>query len=55
MLVVRAVREESERDELASLAVLRPCCLMNLLSLRGNVVWPMRDVVMMDVHSVDVA
>ena len=53
--VVRAVRDEVERDILDNLAALRPCFIVDLWSARLNVVWPRRDVVRREVHSVEVA
>ena len=52
--VVRAVKDEAERDILDNLAALRPCFMVDLWSARQNVVWP-RDVVRREVHSVEVA
>jgi len=53
--VVRAVKDEAERDILDNLAALRPCFIVDLWSARLNVVWPRRDVVRREVHSVEVA
>ena len=55
MSVVRVVRDESERDRLDNLAALRPCFMVDLCSASENMVWPRRDVVRRDVHSVEVA
>ena len=55
MSVVRVVREESERDRLANLATLQPRCIVDLWSAKENVVWPRRDLVRREVHSVEVA
>ena len=53
--VVRAVKDEAERDKLDNLAALRPWLMVDLWSARQNVVWPRRDVVRREVHSVEVA